>query len=402
MSMKTKLTTLALAVTALVPSLRAQLNIPNADGSDGALIIGTNTVIDLSKAVSGGWTSTSASPGNPGNGTYDPAQWAVVFKYSSVIISNGATLSFLNHITHAPVVWLVSGNVTISGAISLDGQAGNTDPANLTEPGPGGFRGGGGPTFGRGPGFGPGGGSAPTYAGTYGNPQIIPLIGGSGGNGTGYNGNGGGGAMLIAAGGILNLTNGYLHSTGGYNNNGSAPASGGAIRLVASQIACNNSAVTASGGGGSFNYNQGGNGIIRLEANSVIGTPTIIPYVQAVAPANPPVIFPDASAASVSVLSVSNLTAYLPAPANPKATMTVSPNSDDFTLVTTNAVTIRLQTLNFPTNGSVVVFINPRNSSQTTVNAALVSGNSNSALWQVSNVLLPNPAHTVIQARAAY
>jgi hypothetical protein len=84
------------------------------------------------------------------------------------------------------------------------------------------------------------------------------------------------------------------------------------------------------------------------------------------------------------------------------ATMNANPNSDDFTLVTTNVVTIRLQTLNFPTNGTVTVFIKPRNAAQTTSNAILISGNAISALWQVPNVTLFNPAHTVIQARAAY
>ena len=51
----------------------------------------------------------------------------------------------------------------------------------------------------------------------------------------------------------------------------------------------------------------------------------------------------------------------------------MSPNTgaDDLTLVTTNAVTILVQTMNFPTNASasVKVFINPRNSAQTVLNA---------------------------------
>ena len=86
------------------------------------------------------------------------------------------------------MVWLVNGNVTINGNLNLDGKTPNPDPLNLTEPGPGGFRGGGSPNYGNGPGFGPGGGTngsytPGTYFGTYGNPQIIPLIGGSGGGG---------------------------------------------------------------------------------------------------------------------------------------------------------------------------------------------------------------------------
>lgn len=386
---KTKLAALALAVTAVVPSSRAQLAIPYADGSDGALNLtsGTN-VIYLANAVTGVWTNTSSSPGN---GIYDPTQWAVVFKYSSVNIASNVTLVFSNHLTHAPVVWLVSGNVTINGNLSLDGQAGNTDPLNLTEPGPGGFRGGGSPLYGNGPGFGPGGGNnTATYFGSYGNPQIIPLIGGSGGFGeNGYNGGGGGGAILIAA--ANNITvNGYCHADGASFY---AIGSGGAIRLVANQISGNGKIEALGGGSNTGVYG----GRIRLEANSVSGGITINPITAGVTPANPPTIFPATNAPTVAVYTV----ASQPAPANPYAIMSPNTGSDDLTLVTTNVVSIVLQTQNFPTNGTVTVFIKPRNSSQTTLTAAFVSGNTNSAFWQVST-LLPYPAHTVIQAHATY
>src|SRR4029077_18821628 len=111
----------ALSLAAFAPSSFAQpLTIPGADGSDGALIVTANTNIDLSLAVTGVWSNNNA--GNFGKGIYDPDKWAVVFKYSSVNIANGATVTFSNHPTHAPVVWLVSSNVTIDGTLSLDGQ----------------------------------------------------------------------------------------------------------------------------------------------------------------------------------------------------------------------------------------------------------------------------------------
>lgn len=401
--MKTKLTALALAFSSIVQALPAQLSIPNADGSDGALIIGTNTVIDLSKAVTGSWTNTSASPGNPGNGTYDPNQWAVVFKYSSVFISNNATLSFLNNATHAPVVWLVSGNVTINGTLNLDGQPGNNyDAQNLAEPGPGGFRGGGEVGGAAGPGFGPGGAlSEGYYYGSYGNPQIIPLIGGSGGCGNnqfGYNGNGGGGAMLIAATGAMNLTNGSLHANGGYS--GYSPSgSGGAIRLVADQIAGNGSThITAVGGGGTFNNSAGGVGRIRLEGNSVSSGMNTSPTTSGVTPDSPPIIFPT-NAATVSIYSVAGITNGL---ADPKAMMSSGLNADDVTLVTTNKVTIQLLTRNFPTNGTVTVLIKPRNAAPGSATAVYVTGDTNAALWQATNISLLYPAHTVIQAHATF
>jgi hypothetical protein len=52
---------------------------------------------------------------------YDADKWAVVFKYTSVNILGGKKLTFKNHATRAPVVWLVSGNVTISGTVDLSG-----------------------------------------------------------------------------------------------------------------------------------------------------------------------------------------------------------------------------------------------------------------------------------------
>jgi len=98
MKLKSRLYSVALCaafLTALAPSLFAQLNIPS-DGSDGALIIASNTVIDLSQAVGGVWSNV-VTLANRGKGIYDSNKWAVVFKYSSVTISNGATVTFANH-----------------------------------------------------------------------------------------------------------------------------------------------------------------------------------------------------------------------------------------------------------------------------------------------------------------
>jgi hypothetical protein len=393
LNFKIYLAALVLAFIVIAPALRAQISVPCADGSDGALDLtsGTN-VINLANAITGIWTNSS---GSPGNGIYDPAQWAVVFKYSSVNIASNTMLTFTNHPTHAPVVWLVNGNVTINGNLNLDGQPGNSDPLNLPEPGPGGFRGGGGPLYGAGPGFGPGGGNGGgTYYGSYGNPQIIPLIGGSGGSGgwADINGGGGGGAILIAATGTITV-NGYCHADGGAPAYTSSIGSGGAIRLVANKISGDGTVEALGGDGGTGAYS----GRIRLEANSVSGGLTINPITAGVTPANPATVFPATNAPTVTVYSVAGLTA----PSDPKAIMSPSTSADDLTLVNPTAVNIVLQTQNFPTNGTVTVFIKPRNSSQTTLTAAYVSGNTNSALWQVSTTL-PYPAHTVIQAHATY
>lgn len=102
-------------------SSRAAIVVPGADGSDGALVITEDTVIDLSQAVLGDgaavkWDTNNAA--NEGKGIYDPEKWAVVFKYSSVTVGAGVTLSFKNHGSRAPVVWLVNGDVTIDGTLA--------------------------------------------------------------------------------------------------------------------------------------------------------------------------------------------------------------------------------------------------------------------------------------------
>jgi plastocyanin len=396
MKLKTKLAALALAFTAVVLPLQAQINITNADGSDGQLIVNSSTNIDLSQAGTGSWTTTSAKPGF---GTYDPSQWAVVFKYSNVVISAGTTVTFSNNATRAPVVWLVNGNVTINGELNLDGQASTGDTVNLTMPGPGGFRGGG-YTFGNGSGFGPGGSANNgVYSGSYGNQQLLPLIGGSGGTANGANGGAGGGAILIAASGTITINApGICHANGGSGYYGEN-ASGGGIRLVANQI-LGNGTITANGGA---NYGNGGPGIIRLESfQTASGQLHLSPNTPAVQPDVPPKIFPGTNAPTASIVSiVSQPNQTNTVPNEPKAAMS-SAGNDDLTLITTNSVIIQVRTTNFPTNGTVVVFIKPLNAPQSTPTATYVSGDTNAAIWQVSTILnyQINQGHTLIQARA--
>ena len=185
------LMTCAVVAAMSMEAARAALNIPS-DGSDGALVITNNQVIDLSQAVTGNWDADNSA--NAGKGIYDSNKWAVVFKYSSVLVNSGCTVTFKNHLKRAPVVWLVQSNVTINGTVSLNGQDAPTAPW-LAEPGPGGFRGGAGNyAYGaaNGSGFGPGGAaigsqSPSGYGGSYGsqgsggpspygNPSLLPLI----------------------------------------------------------------------------------------------------------------------------------------------------------------------------------------------------------------------------------
>jgi hypothetical protein len=310
---------------------QAAITIPGADGSDGALsVTGQDLVIDLSQAVTGNWDDDNTA--NAGSGIYDSNKWAVVFKYSSVNIDASSTVTFSNHLSRAPVVWLVDGDVTIDGTVSLNGDSGAITPA-LAEPGPGGFRGGMGyysVNVGASAGFGPGGGKTTvssrgygaSHANTvssspavYGNPSLVPLLGGSGGGGAQYPGGGGagGGAILIACSGTLTV-NGQILSNGGngYNrtaydaNNDGGGGSGGGIRLVAHTFS-GNGLIEAQGGGG-VSY-PGALGRVRLERVVNNDTWTAIapdPSVVGLTDGDTALLWPTDTAPTVKVISIGN------------------------------------------------------------------------------------------------
>jgi hypothetical protein len=392
-----------LPVAALLAGVsgHAALTIPGADGSDGPLNV-TNpaTVIDLGQAVPGGWNASNAA--NAGKGIYDAAKWAVVYKYSSVNVpAGGYTVTFKNHPSNAPVVWLVSGDVTIgSGSvINLIGQAQvvGIDADRPTEPGPGGFRGGaaGSAYSPAGPGFGPGAG--PTYSsfgtkGTdpsgpvYGNPQILPLIGGSGGGGVlnSVSGGAGGGAILIAATGTITV-NGYIQALGG---SGSYPGSGGAIRLVGDTITtAAYQGLNALAGGSS----SAGGGRIRLEANA-FSLQTIVPAPSTAPPAVTPVIFPPSqpqtTITKVDALAVSGDPQSAFAPTNPTVV----------NIAKTTAAKITIAAANVPVAWNVTVRSAPRNGAEVIANAVKISGDDTASVW-TADIVLPL-GYNALQVRA--
>ncbi|HZM06658.1 MAG TPA: hypothetical protein VFC44_26965 [Candidatus Saccharimonadales bacterium] len=273
---------LVVGIAALAPTLFAQLNVPS-DGSDGALNITSNTVINLNLASYGAWTNDNSA--NPGNGIYDPTKWAIVFKYSSISIAANASVTFSNHASHAPVVWLVQSNASINGTVNLSGNGVDyASPAQLvpTEPGPGGFRGGAFGPSGAAAGYGPAGGqpgqgsTGNGYGNGYGNPKILPLMGGCGSGSWNINGNfagaGGGGAILIIAGQTATI-NGSIVANGASAStscgNCFVVSGGGAIRVVANSIQ-GNGYVTAS--------------VVRTEANSISPQLVLTPNTIAVPP----------------------------------------------------------------------------------------------------------------------
>ncbi len=423
--MKTRIKTIALTaalgICCASPAL-GQLNIPG-DGSDGALLIQSNTVIDLSQAVTGSWDANNTA--NAGKGIYDSNKWAVVFKYSGVVISNGATVTFANHPSKAPVVWLVNGHVTIQGAVSLDGGSFVYAP-NLPEGGPGGFRGG----FGAytqglwtGAGFGPGGGGNPDrhggsygsygYSGStlYGNPSLLPLIGGSGGAGDTDNNSGsttspqsgsggaGGGAILIACSGTVFIgSTGEIRANGGdgggnWNNMHSAGGSGGGIRIVCNTVS-GTGFVRALGGGG---YRAGGLGRIRVERVTAEGSlqlspdPSVVPLLAG----DTPLIWLPTTGPVARIISIGSVAA----PADPRASFgTYGP---DVALPQSTNAQVVVETVNAETASIVKVRVTPRaNANYTETTATLTQTNSQNPLVLRWTATVPvNNGYSAVQAR---
>jgi plastocyanin len=368
-----QLMTCAVVAAMSMEAAKAALNIPS-DGSDGALVITNNTVIDLSQAVTNNWDANNSA--NAGKGIYDANKWAVVFKYSSVTIQGGATVSFANHASRAPVVWLVQSNVTINGTVSLDGQGYLSSPL-LAEPGPGGFRGGSG-KYATGvsdaAGFGPGGGNIRAWdfygwrgaggsygsqgyyssVSTYGNPSLIPLVGGSGGAGGEAGGIGGGsgaGAMLIANGGSMAIS-GTIRANGGYGSDqSSGGGSAGGIRLVSDSLS-GSGVVQAIGTGN----RPGGLGRIRIER--VLNSSTLQvnpdPSVVVLSSGTTPLIWLPANGPSVRIISIGGNTP----PADPRAEFGAI--GADTVLPLVSSTTVVIETTNVESASAVTVRATPR------------------------------------------
>lgn len=358
----------------------------SSDGSDGVFNPpSTNTLIDLSLATTGAWNQNNSA--NAGNGVYDRDKRAVIFKFSSVTIGSGKTVSFKNHPARVPVVLLVQNDVFIVGSLSLAGRtvAGNT---SYQEPGPGGTRGGPNAWFAAGLGIGGGEGSyfgnaaAGSFASTYGNPSCLPLYGGSGAGGQwSQNGAGGGGAILIAAGGTISVT-------GAISANSLAAGSSGAIRLVADTIT------------GSGTISASNDGRIRLEANTVTGTFFTNPQTAPVLPTVPVTLWPseDNRFPVVKIVSIDGVSAPVFATGAP---MDVQADVD-ITKPANQASTIRLQTQRFSASGVVKIRAAGKTSSAAILSdaATLISGDENAAVWEVS-VTLPE-GFTCLQAIATH
>jgi hypothetical protein len=392
---------------------QAAITIPGADGSDGALEITATTVIDLSEAVTGVWDADNSA--NAGKGIYDPQKWAVVFKYSSVTIDAGATLSFSNHPSRAPVVWLVNGDVTIDGAVNLNGQRYQTPPIN-SEPGPGGFRGGTGyyRSLNNGAGFGPGGGGHVNDDGasgsygtsgsygplSYGNQSLIPLIGGSGGSGARdgakFSGGAGGGAILIACQSTLTV-NGIVQSNGGSGykpNDFCGSGSGGGIRLIADTLAGNGKIHALGGGNGEY---TGGFGRICIERVLNNNTLEVLPEKEPIdiTSSTTATIWPPYNAPKVKILSIGGKNV----PDDPRASF--GTDGADVVLPEVSSTQVVVETKNVEQESQVIVRVTPRfNASYIIANATVdhVDPNDPTVIYWVADLSV-NVGYSAVQVK---
>lgn len=398
---------------------RADISV-GSDGSDGSLYVTSNTVIDLSKAATATWDTPSPVAGK---GVYDPQKWAVVFKYDSVYVAPGVSVSFLNNSTNAPVVWLARYGVTIDGYLSLDGHDG-VSVGTPAVPGPGGFRGGksGSSQTGAlgGAGMGPGGGQYGISAGggygtigygsgsgmgagggTYGSPQVLPLIGGSGGGGLGWSsgevfgGGGGGGGILIAAGRIAAI-NGNIHANGGYGttsiNSAGGGGSGGAIRIVADQLLGTGSLYATGSPSSPANPGRGGVGRVRLEANSMNFTGGGDPVFTLHLPiGNVATVWPSPGSPRIAISAVGGV----PTPGDPNGNLF----GGDLQISSAASVPVTVTAANVPVGAAMAVkAVLVAGGQSVTVSATLTSGDQTASTWTATLPAIPNNGYTLLQA----
>jgi hypothetical protein len=281
------------------------------------------------------WAQSCMSTGADGayspttSGNFDPVALGLnaagdnVFNFTSVNIPNGVQINMAANLmkSQRPVVFLVSGAVNIQGVLNLSGASGSPSVAQSqfelrapSEPGPGGYPGGAGgsPNSAGERGAGPGsaaptsgvtgcsgsyvylgaGGSGCTPGPVYGNDQLLPLVGGSGGSGgasssatsTGAGGGAGGGAIRVCSDSSITINQLYANGGNSGANYGGGAGSGGAIHLQSPTV-------TLNYGGGEYIQAVGGNlpgvgsgsqGRIRIDTNNLIGGATNpAPYVSA-------------------------------------------------------------------------------------------------------------------------
>ncbi|MCE9558764.1 MAG: hypothetical protein K8R88_07410 [Armatimonadetes bacterium] len=368
------------SLLAMASSALAQIDIGTSDASDGDVGTGGGDFyFNMAQATTGTWDQVSPVPGK---GVYDPVKWAVVYKFNNI---NCNSMNFTPHPSGCPVVVLVQGNCSIAGFgldIRVGGFPGGPGFGGASIGGAGLGLGGGQATndisrYGGGGSYGTLGGShgAISAGDIYGNPSIIPLVGGSGG-GSYFSSTGGrgGAAILVACRNDLSIRGGTFtngESTGG---SGGGAGSGGSIRFISNNL-------TGNGGGnlqavgGTSGVTPGGVGRIRLEANTFGAWGTSFPAPSLATVGTTAKIWPENTDPSVLVVSVNNVSA----PLDPGVPF----NTPDVQLSTQGTLAVKLECRNVPTDGSWTVTVRgaPRSGQATVYPCTLFSGNQALSVW---------------------
>jgi hypothetical protein len=395
---------LAVAFPFLAPCMApAQPFSSGSDGSDGALNLTTaGTVVFDPVAL-----------GLHGSGVANN-----VFNFTTFNLAANVTLKFDSSLLHnQAVIFLATGNVTIAGQFDLTGEAGYTmnptDPGlarSPSKPGPGGFPGGVGgylnspPT----PGGGYGGGAAGAATGngsggegvySYYNTNLTPLYGGAGGGGgniggaggiAGGNGGAGGGAIRIVSSTSVSVT-GSLDVSGGGGGGGlgnswsGGSGEAGVVHIIAPTFAGNGSIYTDNCRGcvvqinttsNTFTGNYGG----LQSAQNLIVRPLF----------NPPL---PSGLPSVNVVSVNSIAAPVP--------VTASYQVPDFSINTTNPITVNISAQNIPTGTVVKLYLTSDQGNDQVISCAPLAGAMASSTASCSGVAFP-PGITITEIRAVW
>ncbi len=393
-----------------------------------ALGLGLSLMSGLSQAFDSGSTGADGAF-NPTENTQLQLPSDGVFNFTTVNIPAGVTVTFQKNITNTPVTILASGDVLIDGTIDVSGgdspDIGSAGDGDLTDDGlagiggPGGYDGGLGGLGGEffvdrngGAGLGPGGGEAgfepgdggfALYAGVYGSPTLLPLIGGSGGGGgsgnilSGSGGGGGGGAILIASTTTLTISDtGLIKADGGASGIASGASvgleggfgSGGGVRIVATTVAGNGS---IRAGHATDSHDLPGR--IRIEAEHLFRTAHTDPeFSFSPTPGN---VF----VAGLPTLSITTV-AGVSAPTSPTG------NADIVLPKTTlNPVAVGFSTTGVPVGSTVALKITPARMpssgvESTTVMSSALSGTEASATASASIDIPDGPS--VLSATMTY
>jgi hypothetical protein len=393
--------TLASLLVATSAFASAQIDIGTLDSSDGASTWSNPfnpLFINLAEASTGTWDGISPVPGK---GIYDPSKWVVVYKFSSINWGGNYGVVLQPHPSGAPAVFLCQGDVTITSNVSVPPQVGGFPgglPSSNGTLGSAGLGPGGGARSSGGQLAGPGSYSTRATGNVgwndggavYGNPAILPLVGGSGaGSPAGAEGGHGGGAILIASRTTMSIPSGGIFATGGYRNFvNDAGGSGGAIKLIANTF--NSSAGVNLSATGQY---LGGAGRIRIEANTFGPVPNSNPSASI------------ATAGSVAKIFATNLTpkstitkvSGINTPVDPRGNFNAIP---DVNLTTAGTQSVEVTCENIPVDGSWSVFVRgvPRNGEATTYTATYAAGN---LAWSTWTVNVPfTEGNQVLQVRA--